>query len=132
MKKLALVTLIFGVSISVIHSQDLSMFGNYTEWQYAQYNGDVCVSVEPNAIIDDDQNGILEIGGIKYHQLYQIMRLDADYGWTIFELGEPLGIREENGKVYVLYDDFMKQTERISKNDLNTVPIPYQKVSENE
>ena len=123
----ALMAFVFKVS-----AQDLAMLSDNPQWKYARYRGNIFEGAEPNAVINDKDNGLQEIGGKKYHILYQVEKLYTDNGEVFFSLVEPLRVREENGKVYVLYDDFKKQIARLSEYNLNVVPIPYQQTSENE
>ena len=108
------------------------MLSGTPQWTYANYRNDVFERAEPNAQIDDVHSGIIEKGGRKYHKLFQVDRLDTDNGEIIFVLVEPIGAREDNGRVYVLYDDFQKQVARLCQYELNTASIPYQQTSDNE
>ena len=132
MEKPSLILLALLASVCTMSAQDLEMLSGNPQWTYASYRNNVFEGAESNAQIDDVHGGFLETGGRKYHKLFQVDRLDTDDGEVIFALVEPIGAREENGRVYVLYDDFQKQISRLSQHELNTTDIPYQQTSDSE
>ena len=113
--------------------QDLTMLSGNPQWWYASSHNGMMSSIAPVALIDDDYAGFLEINGMVYHKMFQIEQLDTDNGETLYAPIRPLGVREENGKVYVLYDDFQEQVgDYLCRFELFEVPIPYQQASESE
>ena len=129
--KTSFVYILYCMAICSISAQDISFLSDTPQWLYAHYYNDMLRTVEPVAQIDDQSSGFEELNGWKYHLLYQVDRLDTN-GEVIFALFEPLRVREDNGRVYVLYEDFKKQIDRLCKHEMYIVPIPYQQTSEDE
>ena len=132
MKKTFPIFLTLLTSVCAVSAQNLEMLSGNPQWIYATYRNHVFQGAELNAQIDDASNGFLEVGGRKYHRLFQTERLDSDNGEVVLTLVEPVGVREDNGKVYVLCDDFQKQVARLSEHELNAVDIPYRQTSDSE
>ena len=132
MAKRSIILLTLLASLCTVSAQNLEMLSGNPQWMYASYRNNVFESAVPNAQIDDVRNGFLETNGRKYHKLFQVDCLDTDDGETIYALVEPIGVREDNGRVYVLYDDFQKQVARLCQKELNAVSIPYQQTADSE
>ena len=132
MAKRSTILLALLASVCTVSAQNLEMLSGDPQWMYARYRNNEFESAEPNAQIDDVRNGFLETGGRKYHKLFQVDRLDIDDGNTLYALVEPIGVREDNGRVYVFYDDYQKQVARLCQYELNAVSIPYQQTSDSE
>ena len=132
MAKRSTILLALLASVCTVSAQNLEMLSGDPQWMYARYRNNEFESAEPNAQIDDVRNGFLETGGRKYHKLFQVDRLDIDDGNTLYTLVEPIGVREDNGRVYVFYDDYQKQVARLCQYELNAVSIPYQQTSDSE
>ena len=116
----------------VTTAQDLTMLSGNPQWTYGWFSDNEFSITEPIAIIQDEY-GMIEKDGKLYHKLYQIELLYIENGEFVYSLFDPVGVREEDGKVYLLYEDYMKiQTWLQSINRLKDVPIPYLQMSENE
>jgi len=119
-------------SVCLGNTQNLDLLSGNPQWMYSTYMNGALIGAEPNVMIDDERFGLLEKNGMTYHLLYQIDRLDTDNGDVLFVPFEPLGVREKDGKVYVLSDDLRKQVARLSQYDMDEVQMPYLQSSESE
>ena len=130
--KLLYALLLSSTTICSTSAQELEMLSGNPQWSYARYYYNQHDNTEINTLIDDEHYGFLESGGKKYHRLYQTELLITDNGEVFVIPVEPLGVREEDGKVFVLYEDFLRQTDRLSQQMNSGVPIPYLQTSDNE
>ena len=131
MERISLAIITILASVCMVTAQDLSMLSGDPQWTYGWYSNNEFKFTEPIAMIKDE-NGMLEKDGRIYHQLFQVEQVDA-LGSTIFIPYDPIGAREEDGKVYILYEDYQKAIASLqSLNRLKDVPIPYLQTSENE
>lgn len=119
-------------SVCLGNTQNLDLLSGNPQWMYSTYMNGALIGAEPNVMIDDERFGLLEKNGMTYHLLFQIDRLDTDNGDVLFVPFEPLGVREKDGKVYVLSDDLRKQVARLSQYDMDEVQMPYLQSSESE
>jgi hypothetical protein len=131
MKKYYLVLCTLLTIVGITSAQDLTMLSGNPLWTYGCFGNESDITV-PVAKISDEY-GLPEKDGRIYHQLFQIERLDIEWGKTVYTLYSPIAVREENGKVFLWYDDYKKETDWLkSLNRLRDVPIPYLQTSENE
>ena len=120
------------ISAHELMAQNMDMLSGNPQWTYSQYFNGVLSDIEPYALIDDINNGLTEINGNKYHLLFQVEQLVTDNGEVLFHPIEPLRVREKDGKVFVLLEDFQNQVNRLRKNELDVVPLHYLQTSETE
>lgn len=126
---------VFVALLTIAHvttAQDLNMLSGNPQWTYGWFSDNEFSITLPIAMIQDEY-GMIEKDGRSYHQLYQIERLYIDNGEIVYSLYDPVGVREEDGKVYLLYEDYKGIITMLqSINRLKDVPIPYLQTSENE
>ena len=135
MVKLSIIVLILLATVCEMSAQDMNMLSGNPLWKSSFYANNKFERVEPIALIDDNEFGLLEKDGITYHQIFQIEALDIAWeGCTIYMPCEPIRAREEAGRVYILYEDFQGQVShnRSFVGLKDNVSIPYQRTSENE
>ena len=131
MKKI-FVIIFFLTAVFNLSAQELGMLAGDPSWSYTYYHQNKPTGAEPVAAIRDELYGLVDAHGQQYHQLFQMEWIDMGVD-HFYALVDPVGVREDNGKVYVLREDFVKQvTQRQEHKLLNAVPIPYQQTSENE
>lgn len=131
MKRQTLVLFVLLASVLSVSSQNIEMLSGNPQWWYGQYYYGKFSDAGLNTLINDDEFGFLETGGKKYHLIYQIEEAYAGHELLYLPIF-PLGIREEGGKVYVLYKDYKEQVERLSDHMKSIMPIPFLQTSETE
>jgi hypothetical protein len=109
------------------------MFSDGAHWDYIIDEK----TIFPAYLVDDSE-GTITINGITYNKLYRLaVEYNETSGWLNM-LVDPIGIREEAGKVYCNYEEFCKQLgelrEKLRRWGLEDLPdaIPYQQTENGE
>ena len=95
------------------YPKELEMLSGNPKWEYASlYKGTTQDTYLTN-MIDDERMGFLEVNEKCYHKLYRIDLLYIDAGpWGPLEmLTDPIGIREEGGRVYAECESYKSMVE---------------------
>lgn len=126
MKKILLTLFILLLSLNA-NAQLPSMLSDNAEWYYSEVYKDNAGGELTHKI-----HGTFEADGKTYYTLYRVFSGLSFEGWYQ-HFTYPIGLREENGKVYAHFSTFEKAVEKLRVMDFfKTDVLPYQLTEEGE
>ena len=116
-------------------SQKLSMLMGAPRWEYAMIDksdGRIADIFLTNIILDSKKEEPFVVNGKSYYKLYQVDLLYIDDGGLLETLINPIGVREEEGKVYAYYEDYKNCEALMSQRNNTDIEMPYKLTEEGE